>query len=366
MNGRERLLEAINHRQADRIPIDFWAADVVFERLAREWGVDGREGVLREVGADVRYFRGPGLAEQPAGEEGAFEDHWGVKRKLQTVTGQRRDGATYTWTYKHLVESPLASAGSVADIERHAWPDAGAWDYSRVADACRAIRESGAAVIFGGDRLDRTAQLKAAMYLRGTEQFMADLVLEPAIAECLLEHIATYYLDYNRRIFEAAGGLIDVFFMGDDMGTQHSTWVSPAMYRRFFEGRFARFNELAHTFGVKTMYHTCGRVTDLVGTFVDAGLDILQSLQPAAMGEDFATLKAEFGRALCFQGGIDIQSVLPNGTPADVAAQVRDRAETLGPGGGYIFGTAHNILPDTPTENILALVEAYHKYGSYE
>jgi uroporphyrinogen decarboxylase len=137
------------------------------------------------------------------------------------------------------------------------------------------------------------------------------------------------------------------------------------MYRRFFKDRFAAYCELAHRYGLKTMYHTCGNVAPLVGDFVDAGLDILQSLQPRAMGEQLAWLKKEYGSRLAFQGGIDIQGVLPRGTPQEVAAHVQSRAAILGEGGGYIFGTAHSILPDTPTENILALVEAYHQYGKY-
>ena len=367
MNSRERVLAALDCREGDRVPIDFWAVGEVSARLAEALGVADGEELLREVGADLRYFRGPGLAAEQveSAADGSFSDHWGVRRKLHTVTGTDKNGRAYTWTYKHLVGSPLAAAETVADIERHSWPDAGRWDYSEVKCACRAIRDVGLAVVFGGDRLDRTAQLKAAMYLRGTERFMGDLLLEPAMAECLLERVATYYLDYNRRVFEAAGGLIDIFFMGDDMGTQNSTWVSPEMYRKFFRARFVRFNELAHRFGVRTMYHTCGRVTDLVGEFVEAGLDVLQSLQPAAMGDDLAALKRRYGRRLCFQGGIDIQDVLPHGTPSDVRRHVRHVAATLAPGGGYIFGTAHNILPDTPTENILALIEAYHEFGKY-
>ena len=365
LNNRERVLEAVNFREADRAPIDFWAAAEVFDRLAGELGVSGAEGVLKKFDADLRYYRGPGMTPATLGQDGLFADHWGVKRKLQTVSGRRRDGRPYTWMYKHLAASPLAGARSVADIERYAWPDAARWDYSGVKAACGAIRSGGLAVVFGGDRLDRTAQLKAGMYLRGTEQFVTDLCLEPELAECILQHVAGYYMDYNRRVFEAADGNIDIFFMGDDMGTQNSTWVSVEMYRKFFKKRFAGFNELAHNFGIKTMYHSCGRVTGLVGEFVDAGLDILQSLQPAPMKNDFAKIKREFGRRLCLQGGIDIQDVLPHGSPADVRRHVRETAEILAPGGGYIFGTAHNIIPDVPTENILALVDAYKEFGRY-
>ncbi|MHC4983246.1 MAG: uroporphyrinogen decarboxylase family protein [Planctomycetota bacterium] len=338
MRPRQRVLEAINHHEPDRVPIDFWAAPEVYNQLRGDLGLEDDEAVRRRFEVDLRYFNGPALRAQqrPPDKDGVVEDHWGVKRRCSTVSGARRDGSSYSWTYKHLHDSPLAAAESTA-----------------------------LAVVAGADRLDRTAQLKPAMYLRGLEQFMADLMLRPDIAECILEHICAYYLEYNRRVFEAGDGTIDIFFMGDDMGTQMSLWLAPETYRKFFKKRLAAYCALAHKFGLKVMYHTCGNVAPLVGDFIEAGLDILQSLQPAALGDQLAKLKREYGRDLSFQGGIDIQGVLPKGTPADVAAHVRDRVEILAEGGGYIFGTAHNILPDTTTENILALIDAYHEYGRY-
>ncbi|MCK5878254.1 MAG: hypothetical protein KAH24_00635 [Holophagae bacterium] len=365
MTSQERVLTAVNGEPPDRIPIDFWAAGEVLERLISHLGVEDAEAVRKHFDVDLRVFRGPGFSGGEADENGLFTDHWGVKRKTHTVTGRRKDGTDYIWTSKHLAESPLAGAQSIADIEQHPWPDASALDYSGVGEACRTIHDAGYAVVFGGDRLDRTAQLKAGMYLRGMEQFVMDLALEPELAECMLEHIAAYYLDYNRRVFEVADGMIDIFFMGDDMGTQNSTWVSTDMYRQFFKQRFTRFNELAHDFDIKTMYHTCGCVSDLVGEFADAGLDILQSMQPGSMRDDFQRLKREYGANLCFQGGIDIQHILPTGSTDDVRRHVKETARVLGDGGGYIFGTAHNILPDTPTDNIMALIDAYHEFGQY-
>ena len=367
VTSRRRVLEAVEHRQPDRIPIDFWAVPEVYGQLREALGLPDDEAVLRRFGVDLRYYKGPALKGQehvrPPG--GVVQDHWGVLRKAATISGTRRDGTRYAWTYKHLLKSPLAEFTSVAQIERHNWPTADLWDYSEVKTRCQEIKDAGYCVVAGADRLDRTAQLKPAMYVRGTEKFMADLILDEAVAECILRHISDYYLEYNRRFFEAADGMIDIFFMGDDMGTQAGTWVSPEMYRRFFKKRLAAYCELAHEYGMKTMYHTCGNVAPLVKDFIEAGLDILQSLQPQALGPQLAWLKREYGKDLCLQGGMDIQGVLPRGSPADVADHVRSRAQILGQGGGYIFGTAHNLLPDTPTENILALVEAYHTYGKY-
>jgi uroporphyrinogen decarboxylase len=383
--ARQRVLQAAARTRPDRIPVDYWADGEVTGRLVRRLGVADKEALLQRLGVDLRYVSGPVA---PARErDGLFEDHWGVLRRPVTVEGVDRTGRAWSWSYQHVHTAPLERATSVAEIERHPWPSAEAWDYSGVRAECERARATGCAVVCGGDRLDRTAQLKPATYLRGIEQFLSDLVLEPALAECILEHIAAYYLDYNERVFHAASCVpneprdqpgaaprapegarsgrddqpIDIFFMGDDLGTQTSLWVSPRMYRRFFKERFRRFCDLAHRHGLKTMYHTCGNVLALVPELIDCGLDILQSLQPAAM--DLAALKREYGRALAFQGGIDIQQTMPHGTPDDVRREVADRAALLGEGGGYIFCTAHNLLPDVPTENLEALFDAYREQG---
>jgi len=367
MSSRERVLTALDHREPDRVPIDYWAVEPVTKRLVKERGLEDKEALLQALGVDLRYHTGPAYVgrELRTFEDGTVEDHWGVPRAWMTVDGVRRDGQPWSWRYKHADRPPLGGMTSVAEIDAYPlWPTTDIFDYSRIGEACAAMRQAGYAVVIGADRLDRAAQLKPAMYLRGAEQFLVDLMCDPAIGECILDHVVSFYLAHYERIFEATRGLADVFFMGDDMGTQTGPWVSPEMYRQFFKANLARFNELGHRYELRTMYHTCGNVTDLVGDFVDAGLDVLQSLQPQA-GMDLESLKREYGQDLCFQGGIDIQQVLPHGTPDDVRSHVADRARIMAPDGGYIFGTAHNLLPDVPTENVWALFDAYQEFGKY-
>jgi uroporphyrinogen decarboxylase len=448
MTHRERVLKALSHNEPDRCPWDLWATPEVMERL-REYVAKtgtapvpspsegcraltqetGDEAVFRHFDVDLRSFYGPSHAGQAAKTlpGGIVEDLWGVKREVVTV-----EGAGYRWTYKHLVESPLAGATSVADVENYrGWPDPAAWDFASVAGMCRRFHgdvahppssvsssayvaqppSAGAssskqpqpsqarapvlhkqqeqqdyAVVNMGDRLDRTAQLKPAMYLRGVEQILADLIENEALADAIFERIYRYFMSYNRRVFEAATVsansaaspvnpksksqnpklcLIDVFMMGDDFGTQHGAMVSPAMWRRFFKKRFRDYIDLAHAFSIKVMHHTCGSVRPLIGEFIDCGLDILQSVQPQAEGMDLAELKREFGKDIAFHGSVDIQGALPHGTPADVRREVKQRMAAGKPGGGFIISTAHNILPDTPTENIVALFEAYREFGAY-
>lgn len=358
MTHRDRVLAALAHHRPDRTPWDYWATDEVTKRLMARLRAVSKEELLRSLDVDLRYVAGPSLVGQELRRhpDGSVEDLWGVRRLEKTVGGGQG------FSYKHVVQSPLATAQTPEDVEAYArWPSADWWDYSALREQC--LAHEGYAVVNAGDRLDRTAQLKPMMYLRGMEQTYVDLAENPAVAQTLIERIVAYYLDHNTRVFEAAGDLLHIFMMGDDFGTQQGPMMSLAMWRRYFRPGFASFIALAHRYGLRVMHHTCGSVVDLIPDFIECGLDILQSLQPRAVGMDLARLRREYGRHLCFHGGIDIQGVLPHGTPHDVREHVRQQREAAGDAGGYILCTAHNIQVDTPIENVLALFEAYAEFA---
>ncbi len=359
MTHRDRVLTAVAHRRPDRLPRDYWATPEVTARLLTHLGLPDREALLRHFGFDLRTVEGPSCVGQSFRRypDGSVEDLWGVRRLPKTVTG-----GDYTWTYQHVVEAPLSQARNAAEIHAYdRWPNPDWWDYSQVRDQCLAHADY--AVVSAGDRLDRTAQLKPMMYLRGMEQTYIDLAADDGVAEAIIAHIVEYFLEYNRRVFEAAGSAIDIFMMGDDFGAQQGLMMRPETWRRFFRRGFAAYIELAHEYGLKVMHHTCGSVVDLIPDFIDCGLDILQSIQPQAAGMELAKLRRTYGRDLCFHGGIDIQGILPHGTPQDVRDHVRRQVDAAGDEGGYILCTAHNIQPDTPLENVLTLFEAYEEYG---
>ena len=370
MNAKERVMTSINHCEPDRVPWDYWAASEVTERLLKHFGFKDKEQLLRYFDVDLRYVPGPSYVGQEfqTYDDGTIADLWGVRRRTMTV----KQGA-YRWTYKHVVDSPLEPMETVEEIENYAhWPSPDWWDYSKIKSDCEQYADF--AVVNAGDRLDRTAQFKPMMYLRGMEQAYVDLIANPNIAEAIIAHIKEYFLEYNRRVFEAANGKcakpsrksgIDIFMMGDDFGTQNGLMVDIQTWRRFFRDGFRAYIDLAHRYGMKVMHHTCGCVFDLIPEFIDAGLDILQSLQPRAAGMNLEKLKREYGKYIAFHGSIDIQETLPYGTIKDIREMVKQRMEVGKPGGGFIISTAHNIQPDTPTENILALFEAYKEFGGY-
>ncbi len=363
MDSRERVEKCLKHEEPDRAPVDFWAAREVKQRLVEHYAARDIEDVLDRFGVDFRYiagppYVGPELATRP---DGGREDHFGVPRRTVSYGSGLEAG-----TYEEVSEYPLAAAESVDEVMSYAkWPDPDWFDYAAASEQARRARESGKVVAFMGDRLNRCAQLKPGMYLRGVEQILMDVFLNPEIAAAVFKRIADFYVQYARRTLGAAGGNIDLLFTGDDFGMQENLLLPPEKWREFLRDGFKRFIDVGHEFGCRVAHHTCGYVTPLIPDFIDCGLDILNPLQPEVPRLDMAAVKREFGERISFHGGISIQQTMPRGTPEEVRNEVKQRFETLAPGGGYIFCTAHNIQADTPLENIAALFDAYREFGAY-
>jgi uroporphyrinogen decarboxylase len=364
MDARQRVFLALDHREPDRVPIDYWATTAVTARLLDHFGFSTQEELLEHFDVDFRYIDGPKYIgpEPRVHEDASVDDHWGVPRvRVETGSGD------HTSIYREVIDFPLNSARSVDEIRDYSkWPSPDWFDYDCVAGQVAEARRTGKVVVFMGDRMNRCAQLKPAMYVRGIDQILLDLALAPDIAEYIFQRITAFYLEYARRTFEAAGGGIDVFMMGDDFGTQKGPFMSPEMWRRFLRPGFKAFIDLGRRYGSKVAHHSCGSIKPIIPDLIDCGLDILNPIQPDVDDMDRKELKRRFGDRLCFHGSISIQRTLPFGTPDDVRNEVRERFESLGPGGGFIFCTAHNIQADTPTENVVALFDAYRAFAQYQ
>ena len=173
-------------------------------------------------------------------------------------------------------------------------------------------------------------------------------------AEAILDIPFNYHLAAAKRLVEIG---VDLIWTGDNIGGQSAMILSPAMWRRIFKPRMAKFFAELKRINprVKIAYHSDGVIYPIIPDLIEIGLDVLNPIQPACM--DPARLKREYGDKLCFWGSIDEQHTLPFGTPADVRSEVRARLETLGAGGGLILGPTHHIQLDTPMENFWAMVE---------
>lgn len=346
MTSKQRVLDAINHKKTDRVPVDLWVTEEVMSKLCSHFHTDQPDMVMRELGVDIRLvepkYTGPSL-ELP---NGMVKDIWGVtRRRIDYSEGSYLEVETY----------PLEGDISTSDLENYLWPDPDNYDYSTIPGICEKYGEY--AILNVGDRLNRTSVLKAAIYLRGMQQLMFDMSLNPALVKALLGKISDYYLAHNERIFKAGEGLIDIFMMGDDFGTQRGLLISPQMFREFFAPKLREFADQAKSYGLKVMLHSCGSVRELIPDLINIGVDILNPVQTNAERMIPEELKREFGDHICFHGGVDIQQILPFGSTEDVKHEVKELIYVLGKDGGYILASTHNIQTDIPVENILTMYQ---------
>ncbi len=366
MDSRERTLLALSHQEGDRVPIDCWMSHGTRNKLETQLGVTYEE-FLDAQDVDLRYIDGPSLIqpERLSNGAGVELDLWGVPRREMALNLDDGTGL-YRETYKEVVTSPLASLDSVERILDYAhWPSPDWYDYRSIEQQCDRVREKGRIVVYKGDRLNRLAQMKPAMYLRGFEQVFVDMVENSQIVTAIFQKISGFYMEFGARILESARGKIDILCTGDDFGSQNGMLIPLSMWREFLETGFRSYIRMGKSYGARVMHHSCGSVYELIPSFIDCKLDILQSLQPEAAKMDARRIKEEFGSQLCFHGGVSIQRVLPRGTPEEIHAHVAELFNAMAPRGGYIACTAHNIQVDTPIANIRALFNAYRELGGY-
>ncbi len=351
MTSKERVLESASHRQTDRVPVDYWATEKVDKRLIEYMGVSDRKELLQALGVDIRYVFPPYIGRPlRTFPDGSQEDIWGVRRK------EVRAGST---VYSEVCYSPLAEATTPEELDRFPWPDPGWYDYSQIPDLCNRYKDY--AIITVDERTNRTTVLHEAIYLCGMEKIMMDLALNPSFVHKLFDKITGFYIELNKRVFEACSGGIDILLIGDDLGTQNNLLLSPMMLNQFVFPYLKRYVDLCREHKVRVMLHSCGAIREIIPDLIELGIEILNPIQVRAKGMIPSELKNEFGHKLCFHGGVDIQQTLPRGKPDDVKKEVRERINILGKEGGYILAPTHNFQEEVPLENIIAF---YHEAGS--
>lgn len=310
-------------------------------------------GVDKIVGVTPRYV-GPDYDGQDSGTN-PF-GYWGVSTRPVEYSGG-------VGVYYEIAHSPLRDCESVEDIEAsYTWPSADWFDFTEVADRCR--RTPYHAVEAG-----YVAPLYMYQNIRGVDLALMDFAADPGIANYVLDHICDFLYEYNTRLFEAADGAIDLTQVTDDFGMQSGLMISPQTFDEFFAGRMKRFIDLAHQAGIRVFHHDDGAIMDLIPRLVDLGIDVLNPIQWRLPGMSLEALSDRFGagaqgRSIAFHGGIDNQEVLPFGSTDDVRREVERCVETLGSDRtGYVIAPCHNIQPNTPVENIIALYDAAREIG---
>jgi uroporphyrinogen decarboxylase len=372
MISRERVWKTLNHQVPDRVPLDFGSrgsglALGAYEDLKRKLGVstptqvlDSRlglavidESILTQFHIDTRYvYMKPSRSWNPRANpaDDTFVDEWGATLK-------RPQGGFY---YDH-VGFPIKEP-SMEAIKKHAWLDPDdPTRYEGLKEVARSYYERGYAV---GSYMKGV--FETTWILRGVEQAMMDLALEPKFFHALADKVSEVLSRMVENFLTEVGDYLQFFCITTDLGTQIGLMISPSAYKTFVRPYEKRIYEaIRKRSKAKVAQHSCGAIIQLIPDLIETGIDILNPIQTNAKGMDTALLKREFGKDLCFWGGIDAQKILPQGTPEEVEREVRRVVQDLSPGGGFLFAPSHDIQTFTPPENVVALYETGVRYGSY-
>lgn len=345
MSPYERVAAALDLRQPDQVPFDFWAVPETIAKLLRYFDLQDEEALLRLLGVDCRIFNPEYVGPQPEVlSDGTYFTSWGSHRRKVTND--------YS-TYEEYASWPLADASSVAEVECWPrWPKPEHYDWTSLPERIRTVNRDVRYHI----RVDIGGIFESAWALYGLERFLTDLIERPEVPCAIMDCYTDIMIANTHRMMAAAEGLVDWVYTYDDVAMQNGLLMSPAMWRRYILPRHQRLNAAIKQYPLKILYHSCGAIFPLIAPLIDEmGIDALNPLQPRARWMDMAKIKQDFGQRIAFHGGIDLQHTLPYGTREEVTAEVRDRCNILGQGGGYICTSAHYIQADVPVENIVAM-----------
>jgi uroporphyrinogen decarboxylase len=355
MSSKERVRAMFQHRQPDCVPIDYSCNPDIDRRLKEHFGLAANDvsGLRRRLGVDFAgvwpNYAGPKLHPEPPGF--SVDQTTGIRRRwIEHASGG----------YWDVADWPLAEA-DLATVE--AWPLSSPdhYDYDGLVRQCQKLGEF--AVYLGGagigDIINNTG------CLRRMDQLLMDLATDEPAGLRLIDRRLEVQLGVWRRSLEAARGLIDFAFIGEDLGSQRGPILSLALFNRHIRPRLQKFVDVAKQHSLPVMIHSCGSSSWAFDSFIEMGIAAVDTLQPEAKDMAPGYLKRRWGSRLAFHGGISTAGPLAYGTPQQVVQNVREVLAVMMPGGGYALAPTHQIQDNSPTENVLAMYEAAQEFGKY-
>jgi uroporphyrinogen decarboxylase len=333
----------------DHLPVKHEGTPEINQALKDHFGLRTHEQLLRMLGDDFRYvepiYRGPPLRTFP---DGSCEGYWGERYRYVAFEGGRYLEASFL---------PFAGVDDPARLDRGRFPSAAWFDFSSLKEKCQSWKGEFALCFGSAGDMDFINSIARA---RGVEQVLMDLAMGDPVFLTLMDARFRFYYELHEQALRAAGGLLDIMHVGEDLGHQQGPLIGMPCFETFFAPRYKAYFEMVHGYGARVMMHMCGCVASFLPRLIELGLDILDVVQPATPEMEIGNLGARFGGRLCFCGTLCVQTTLPWGSEEDVRAEVR-RRRRLFPKGGLILGPTHAIQVGTPVANILAL---YGEAGS--
>jgi len=409
--SRENFINTINHRQPDRVVVDFGSTAVtgihvlIVEKLREYFGLEKRPvkviepyQMLGEIDGELlsameidvvglfgrnNMFGIPNenwkMHRTPWGQEVMFPGEFNYKYNdngdiliyaegdtsypptaMMPKTGfffdaLNRQKPIDDSTLK--LEDNLEEFGYVSDADLKYWKDqADAADTGN-----KAVVASLGGTALGDIALVPAMQLKDPKGIRGVEEWYISTLMREDYVKELYDKQTDIAIENLKKYNAVIGDKLDVVFTcGTDFGTQNSTFCSNETFDRVWLPYYRKVNDWIHTNTKwKTFKHSCGAVETLMNNFIEAGFDIINPVQINAAGMDPVVLKKKYGDKLVFWGGgVDTQGAFAFGTPEQVKEQVKKQCEILNNGGGFVFNTIHNIQANVPFRNVVAMIEA--------
>ncbi len=332
----------LNECEYDTINQDYFTVEEFDERVLKYFDID-----LRRV-----FLGGSGEYKKTVREDGTWIDELGFTRRFSGMYGEQ-------------IDHPLRRAEDPEDIKSYRFFDA--YDPARIDGLKERVEylyhETDYAIVAAGAV---GGILETCNWMRGFDQFPVDLILNKRLAHTLLDKLNNYYIELMDAFLSVVGPYIQIVEMADDLGGQNNLLISPELYREMILPYYKKeIDFIKSKTDAKIFHHSCGSVVKAGDLLMDAGVDMLNSLQPKAAGMDSTFLKDRYEKKLSFHGGVDIQDVLPKGSPGAVEEEVKRRIAIYAPGGGYIVCAAHCIQDDVPPANLVAMYRAAERWGNY-
>jgi uroporphyrinogen decarboxylase len=411
VNSRERVLSALNHVEPTGVPVDLGATPssgisaIAYDNLLRHlplkdrrnWVYDVVQQVTQPSAEVLDFFRIDTVdlgrmfntqdrdwcdyllpngrpASQPAWfrPQKQADGSYLAYKGSEAIAAMPAAAFSYDQIVYPFIDGYPAEYGLNLDeaMGRIHWAALAhsPWDHAGEADFWEQLRLRALQLRSTSDRLIVLSAgcnlFEWGTFVRRFDNFIMDLKRAPAQVERFLDALMVRHLASLEKICRAVGDVVDVIRLGDDLGMNTGPFMSPDTYRKLFKPRHTILCKYIKTHSsMHTFLHSCGSIYKLIPDLIEAGFEVLNPVQTNAREMEPARLKREFGREVTFWGGgADTRSVLNRGTPAQVKDHVRSNIETLSPGGGFVFNTIHNILPDVPPENVVAMFEAVNEY----
>ena len=407
MTSRERVMAAVSHKQPDYVPLDLGATPssgisaIAYNRLKKHLGMTGghtkvydvvqqvvypEQEILDRFGVDVidigRVFNdGPEdwydveLADGSIGQYPSWfhpqkqeNGDWLVYDSENTLIAKMPVGATFfDQTYfPYLDDYPDDYSDLDHQMGKVLWSALvhSPWDHAGDENFYQTLRQK---VLALREQTDKALMITCGCnlfewgtFLRRMDNFLMDIYADPEHVQELVEQLMMRHLATLEKVCASVGDIVDILRFGDDLGMDTGMFMSQEKYRELFKPYHTKLNEYVHKHSnMKTFLHSCGSIYPIIGDLIDAGYDILNPVQTTARQMDPETLKREFGKDITFWGGgCNTRTVLNRSTPEEVYTYTRRMIDIFAPDGGFVFNQEHNIMPDVPPENILAMYRA--------